>query len=89
MMPAVFLLPIPGAFDKFFAPEFFARHFLGFQKIALHHELRGDAGVVGARHPERGNAFHAVIADHQIFHADEHGVTEMQFAGHIRAAGWK
>ena len=52
--------------------------------MALHHELCGDAGVIRAGHPQRGIALHAVIADHQILHANEHGVTEVQFAGHIR-----
>ncbi len=64
---AVFLLPFPGALDEFLAPELFARHFLVFEQVAFHHELCGNAGVIGARNPERGNALHAVIADHQIF----------------------
>ena len=45
--------------------------------------MRGNARVIGAWNPQRGIPFHAMIADHEIFHADEHGVTDMQFARHI------
>ena len=65
-------------------PEFLARHFFGLEQMPFHHELRGNARVVGARHPQRGDALHAVVADHQVFHADEHGVAEVQLAGHVR-----
>ena len=40
--------------------------------------------MVGAGYPKRGIAFHAVVADHQVFYADEHGMAEVQFTGHVR-----
>ena len=81
-VPAVLLFPGPGAFEKLLAPDFLAAGALRFQG-AFHLQLRGDSGMVGARHPQGGNALHAVVADHQVFHADEHGMPEMQFAGHV------
>ena len=51
--------------------------------MTFHHELRCDAGVVGAGHPQSWDAFHAMVAGHQIFHADEHGVAKMQFASDV------
>ncbi len=80
----VLVFPLPGALEEFLAAQFLARDLLGAQQVTLHHQLRGDARMVGARHPQRGITLHAVIADHQVFHADEHGVTEMQFARHVR-----
>ena len=40
--------------------------------------------MVGAGNPERGIALHAVVTDHQVLDADEHGVSDMQLAGHVR-----
>src|SRR5690606_9654165 len=47
-------------------------------------QLRGDAGVVGARNPERRIALHASAANHEIFQGDEHGMAHMQLTGHVR-----
>ena len=35
-------------------------------ELALDHDLRGDAGVVGAHLPQRVEAAHAVVADQRI-----------------------
>ncbi len=79
---AVLLLPGPGAAQKLLAPQFLALEAF-FGQLLFHLELGGDAGMVGARHPEGGNALHAVVADHQVFHRNEHGMSQVQFAGHV------
>ena len=50
----------------------------------LHLQLGGDPGVVGPRDPQGRDPFHAVVADHQVFHRDEHGMTQVKLAGHVR-----
>ena len=39
--------------------------------------------MIGTGNPQRGVTLHAMVANHEVFNADEHGVTEMQFTGHI------
>ena len=49
---AVMLLPLPHPLDEFFASQIAA--LLAFAgQLALDHHLRGDAGMVGARQPQR------------------------------------
>ena len=50
---AVVLLPIPDALDECLAAHVAAVLAL-VGELALHHHLRGDAGVVGAGQPQRG-----------------------------------
>ncbi len=52
-------------------------------QLALDLELGGDAGVVGAGHPQRRAAAHALVADHQVLQRDEQGVALVQHAGHV------
>ncbi len=47
---AVVLFPLPYALDEGFAAQLLPRFALAGQ-LALHHHLRGDAGVVGSRNP--------------------------------------
>ena len=58
---AGFLLPFPHLAMNFSRPRSWRDGLLRCQ-LAFHHDLRGDAGVVGARHPQRVVAAHAVIA---------------------------
>jgi hypothetical protein len=58
-------LPLPHAGDEVLAAQFLARQALVLQ-LALHHDLRGDARVVGARHPQRVVAAHAVVARQRV-----------------------
>ncbi|MNN53133.1 hypothetical protein D3C81_1678700 [compost metagenome] len=60
-----------------------ARHPFAF-KLALHHDLRGDAGVVGARHPQRVGAQHARVARQPVHDGLVEGMAHVQRAGHIR-----
>jgi hypothetical protein len=52
-------------------------------QLALHHVLRGDAGVVGARHPQRRVARHAVVAGQHVLDAAGDGVAQVQRAGDV------
>ena len=77
---AVELLPFPDALDKFFAAQVAA--LLAFlRELALHHHLRGDAGVIGARQPQRDEAAHAMPA-----HDDVH-LRLVEHVAHVQAAG--
>ena len=80
---AGFLAPLPDAFDEGFAAEVVPGFAFGF-KLALHHHLGGDAGVVGARLPQRVIAFHAVIANQGVHHRVVEAVAHVQAAGDIR-----
>ena len=70
---AVLLLPGPGAPLELLAAKLVAGEAFFGQRL-LHLELGGDAGVVGAGQPQGGFTFHAVVADHQVFHRHKHGV---------------
>lgn len=54
-------LPLPHARHEVLAAQVVAADLLLLQ-LALHHDLGGDARVVGARHPQRVGALHAVVA---------------------------
>ena len=60
------LFPLPDLLHELFAAQVVARDLLRVE-LALDHDLRGDAGVVGTRHEHRVVARHAVIA-HQAVH---------------------
>ncbi len=50
----------------------------------IEHELRGDARVVDAGHPERVVATHAVVADEGVLDRRRQRVADVQRAGHVR-----
>src|SRR5581483_6443186 len=77
------LLPLPDALNKFFAPEIVACLLLEFE-LALDHDLRSDAGVVGADHPVGVVAAHAVIANERVHQRLLEGVAHVQGAGDVR-----
>src|SRR5262249_29546962 len=55
-------LPLPDALDELLAAEVMPRLAL-LLELALDHDLRGDASMVGADHPVHVVAAHAVVAD--------------------------
>ncbi len=62
---AVVAFPLPNARFKCLAAKLLAgRAFRG--ELAFDHQLRGDAGVVGAGYPQGAEAGHAPPADHDI-----------------------
>ncbi len=62
---ARFLFPLPYPLDERVTPDVAARGAFRFE-LALDHDLRGDAGVVGARLPQRVVTAHAVIAGERV-----------------------
>ena len=80
---AGFFLPGPYALEEFLAAQA-GPGFVGGRELALHHHLRGDAGVIGARLPERVVAQHPVITGQRVHDAVLEGVAHVQRASHIR-----
>ncbi len=82
---AVLFLPLPDAFEKFFAAEIVAvPDCAGFLENFLHHRLRGDAGVVGAGQPEDFLAVHARLAGEDVLDGVVEDVAHGKHAGDIR-----
>ena len=73
------LLPLPDARHEGLAPEVLLGLALGGQ-LALHHDLGGDAGVIGARLPERVEAVHALETDQHVLQREGEGVAHVQRA---------
>ncbi len=73
------LLPFPDTFDKFFAAEVMARDALRVE-LAFDDDLRGDARVIGAGHPQGIFAEHAVIAREAVHDRLIEGMAHMQGA---------
>ena len=53
-------------------------------ELAFHHDLRGDAGVVGAGNPGGIEAAHAVVARQAVHDGLVERVPHMQRAGDVR-----
>ena len=79
---AVLGLPFPNALLEGFAAQVLAANAL-FGQFAFDDHLGGDAGVVGARQPERVLAQHAVPADGDIDFGVLQHVTDVEGAGHV------
>ena len=52
-------------------------------ELALDHDLRGNAGVVGAGHPQRVLAQHAVVARERVHDGLVKSVAHVQRARHV------
>ncbi len=76
------LLPLPHARHEVLAAQVMAADLLLLQ-LAFHHDLGGDAGVVGARHPQRVVALHAVIAREAVHDRLVERMAHVQRAGHV------
>ena len=76
------VLPVPHLGDEILAPEIMARQ-AGILQLALDHDLRGDARVVGAGQPQRVEAAHAVVARQRIHDGLVERVAHVQRAGHV------
>ena len=79
---AVLAFPLPGAFEEFLAAEVL----LG-EALLLHrlYDLRlgCDGRVVGARHPKRAAALHALEADQDILQRVVQRMSHMQLSGDV------
>ena len=80
---AVVLLPVPHTVQELFAAEIEARETL-LAELGLHLGLRGDAGVVNARQPQRAVPAHALPADEHVLDRLIERVTQMELAGDVR-----
>ena len=80
----VLLLPLPDALDQPFAAQVVPRHLFFLEQPPLDDRLRGDAGVVGARHPERVEALHPLHADEDVLQRVVERVAQVQRPGHVR-----
>ena len=76
-------LPFPHFGDKIFASQVVARLASSLQ-LSLDHNLRRNAGVVGAWHPQRVVATHAVVARQAVHDGLVKRMTHVQRARHIR-----
>ena len=72
-------LPLPNALDKSFAADV-ALVLAFLLQQTLHHDLRSNAGVVGAGQPHRVVAHHAVVARERIHDRLVEGVPHVQDA---------
>jgi hypothetical protein len=68
---------------KFFAAQVVAAADALLLQLALHHDLRGDAGVVGAGHPQRVEAAHAVVARQAVHDGLVERMAHVQRARHV------
>ena len=79
---ARFRLPLPDPPDEGVATEIVARLALR-RELALHHHLGGDAGVVGARLPQRVAPPHARETDQDVLQRVVERMPHMQAAGDV------
>ncbi len=80
--PAVLLFPLPHASLESFAPQIaLGQAFLG--ELPLHHDLRGDAGVIGAGDPQRLHAGHTPPANLRVDDGVLEHVPHVQRAGYV------
>ena len=80
---AILPLPFPDALHERLAPQVLAALALLLERL-LDHVLRGDAGVVGARQPERVPALHAAPPDEDVLYGLVERVAHVEYARHVR-----
>src|SRR5439155_8624677 len=76
------LFPRPHAAHELLAAEVVLALALG-GELALDHDLRGDAGVIGARLPERIEAVHPLHANEDVLQRHGEAVAHVQRAGDV------
>ena len=81
---AVLLFPRPDALQKCITAEIVAGQTLFLAQHLLDLDLRGDAGVIRAGHPEGGIALHALIAREDVLQRRVERVAHVQLAGDVR-----
>ncbi len=76
---AVFLAPFPDPFDEFLPAQGVAIRSL-FRQLPLHHVLGGDAGVVGAGHPEHPETPQPLVAAEGVLEGVVQGMAHVENA---------
>src|SRR5436305_5069067 len=79
----ILMYPLPDAFQEGLAPDRVAVGSL-FRQQALHYGLRSYTSMIFAGYPQRIIAFHAVIANHDIFDGIHNGMPQVQRTSNIR-----
>ena len=79
---SVLLLPLPDPFQELFPAQVVAGQAL-LAELLLHLDLGGDAGVVGAGHPQGGIALHPLGADQDVLQGVVKGVAHVELAGDV------
>ena len=79
----VVVLPLPDAGHEPFAAELVAAELFLLQQAAFDHGLRGDARMIGARHPQGFEALHPLLADEDVLQGVVQGVAQVQGAGDV------
>jgi len=74
--------PFPDLFHEFFAAEVVAGNLLGVE-LSFNHDLRGDAGVVGAGDEHGVVARHAAVAHQPVHDGLVEGVAHVERARHV------
>ena len=83
---AFFRLPIPDMAQEFLAAHLLAAAVAAFGQALFHLQLRGDAGMVLARLPQRVKSAHPVPAHQNVHQRVVEGMAHMQRARHV---GWR
>ena len=78
------VFPFPDAFDERLAADVVSRQLFFFEHSPLDDRLRGDAGVIGAGHPERLVPLHPSPASQQILQRPVERMPHVQRSGHVR-----
>ena len=81
---AAFRLPLPDAIEEGVAAHGAAVRLAFGGQQAFHHHLGGDAGMVGARLPQRIAPLHPPPAGQRILQGEGQGMAHMQAAGDVR-----
>ena len=81
-LPAGLRLPFPDPLDKGFTPKIMTVLPFGAQ-LPLDHVLCGNAGMVGARHPEDIIPLHPFPAAEDVLQGVVEGMPHMQGAGYV------
>ena len=80
---AELVLPVPHTLQELLPAQIVAGQALALAQLLLHLDLGGDAGVVGAGHPQGGIALHPLEADQDVLEGAVHGVAHVELAGDV------
>ncbi len=78
----VLLLPLPHPLEELLPSQLLAARAFG-EEMALHHELGGDAGMIGTGEPEGVVALHPAPAGQQVLQGGLQGVADVELAGDV------
>ena len=78
------MLPVPDALEEFLTAEVVAGEVLVLAQLLLHFDLRGNARMVGAGHPQRAEALHPLVADEDVLERLVECVSHMELARDVR-----